>query len=83
MQQKRMHSSWNFFTELSDSGLQHRTINVVRSAVSMTHEKMEGVPIGKILWVKGVYILGLPKPPHTYTWDVDMVTQLVGTPAYP
>ena len=33
-----------FLTELFDSGLQHRTINVVRSTVSMTHEKVDGVP---------------------------------------
>ena len=37
----------DFLTELFDSGLQHRTINVVRSAVSMTHEEVEGIPIGQ------------------------------------
>ena len=70
-----------FLTELFDSGLQHRTINVVRSAVSMTHERVEGVPIGQHPLVtrlmKGVYNLRLPKPRYTYTWDVDMVTQYI------
>jgi hypothetical protein len=54
-----------FLTELFDSGLQHRTINVVCSAVSMTHEKVERVPIGKhppvTRLMKGVYNLGPPK----------------------
>lgn len=45
----------------------------------MTHEKVEGVPIGQHPLVtrlmKGVYNLRPPKPRYTYTWDVDMVTQ--------
>ena len=78
-----------FLTKVFYSGLQHHTINVVRSAVSMTHEKVEGVPIGQHPLVtrlmKGVYNLRPPKPRYTYTWDLDMVTQyiVVKTPPYP
>ena len=47
----------------------------------MTHEKVEGVPIGQHPLVtrlmKGVYNLRPPKPRYTYTWDVDMVTQYI------
>ena len=71
----------DFLTELFDSGLQHRTINVVGSAVSMTHKEVEGIPIGQHPLVtrlmKGVYNLRPPKPQYTYTWDVDMVIQYI------
>ena len=71
----------DFLTELFDSGLQHRTINVVRSAVSMIHEEVERIPIGQHPLVtrlmKGVYNLRPPKPRYTYTWDVDMVIQYI------
>ena len=35
--------SWDFLTSLFDHGLQHRTIIVIRSSVSMTLEQSEGV----------------------------------------
>ena len=47
----------------------------------MTHEKVEGVPIGQHPLVtrlmKGVYNLRPPKPRYSYTWDVDMVIQFI------
>ena len=36
----------NFLALLFNQGLQHRTINTVRSAVSVTHDQVEGAPIG-------------------------------------
>ena len=72
----------DFLTELFDSGLQHRTINVIRSAVSMTHERIEGLPIGQHPLVtrlmKGVFNLRPPRPRYSYTWDVDLVVQHIG-----
>ena len=60
-----------------EEGLQHRTLNVIRSAVSMTHNSIEGHPIGQHPLVsrllKGVYNLRPPKPRYTSTWDVDKV----------
>ena len=68
-----------FLTELFDSGLQHRSINVIRSAVSMTHETTEGIPISQHPLVtrlrRGVYNLRPPKPRYSFTWDVDIVVQ--------
>ena len=66
-----------FLAELYEEGLQHRTINVIRSAVSMTHDSVEGLPIGQHPMVsrllKGVYNLRPPKPRYVSTWDVDSV----------
>ena len=64
--------------ELFDSG-QHRSINVIRSAVSMTHETIEGVPIGQHPLVtrlmRGVYNLRPPRPRYSSTRDVEVVAQ--------
>lgn len=60
-------------------GLQYRTINTIRSAISMTHEHMEGAPIGKHPLVsrlfKGIHNSRPPQPRYVATWDVDMVTE--------
>ena len=62
---------------LAAEGLQHRSINTIRSAVSMTHRHIEGVPIGQHPLVtrllKAVYNIRPPKPHYTETWDVDGV----------
>ena len=67
----------DFFSSLYEKGLQHRTINTVRSAVSVTHNGVEGVQVGQhpmvIRLFKGVYNLQPPQPRHSDTWDVDMV----------
>ena len=67
----------DFLSELFEDGLQHRTINSIRSAVSMTHDQVEGVPIGQHPLVthllKGVYNLRPPQPRYSDTWNVDMV----------
>ena len=69
----------DFLAELFDQGLQHRSINIIRSAVSMTHSQLEGVPIGQHPLVtrllKGVYNLRPPMPRYSSTWDVGMVTK--------
>ena len=43
----------------------------------MTHNHIEGVPIGQhplVSWLlKGVYNIRPPQPRHSYTWDVDVV----------
>jgi len=36
----------DFLAELYEQGLQHRSINTIRSAVSTTHKQIEGVPLG-------------------------------------
>ena len=40
-----IHSFVDFLADCFQKGLQHRTINLLRSAVSMTHEHVEGIPL--------------------------------------
>ena len=69
----------DFLSELFEDSLQHRTINSICSAVSMTHDRVEGVPIGQHPLVtrllKGMYNLRPPQPRYSDTWNVDMVIQ--------
>lgn len=68
-----------FLTSLFKEGLQYRTINTIRSAVSMTHDSIEGIPMGKHPLVsrlfKGIHNLRPPQPRYVTTWDVDMVVE--------
>jgi len=45
----------------------------------MTHDHIEGVPMGKHSWVsqliKGIYNLRPPQPRYMATWDVDIVLE--------
>ena len=53
-------------------------INTVRSAISMTHEKVDGVPLGRHPAVsrlmRGIYNSRPPTPQYTVTWKVGSVT---------
>ena len=66
-----------FLSELFDSGLQYRTINVYRSAISASHLSVEGSSIGSHQLVshfmKGIYELRPPQPQVFTTWDVGTV----------
>ena len=57
--------------------MQYRSVNTIRSAVSMTHEHIEGIPVGKHPLIsqllKGMYNLRPPQPRYSTTWDVDIV----------
>jgi len=68
-----------FLTSLYKEGLQYRTINTIRSAVSTTHDHIEGVPIGKHPLVsrlfRGIHNLRPPQPRYVNTWEVDMVVE--------
>ena len=72
-----VHPFLDFIGDLFAEGLQYRTINSIRSAVSMTHNPIEGVPIGQHPLVKrlfkGVYNLRPPQPRYTDTWEVSSV----------
>ena len=71
----------DILAELYDQGLQHRSINSIRSAVSMTHKPVEGRPIGQHPLVtrllKGIYNRRPPQPRYSATWDVDIVTRYI------
>ena len=66
-----------FLTGLFKEGLQYRSINTIRSAVSMTHDHIEGNPIRRHPLVsrllKGVYKSRPPQPRYSATWDVNVV----------
>ena len=66
--------------------MQYRSVNTIRSTVSMTHVHIEGIPVGRHPLVsqllKGMYNLCPPQPPYSTTWDVDIVIrylQLLGS----
>ena len=67
----------NFLAALFQQGLQHRTVNTIRSAISGTHDRVEGLPIGQHPLVtkvmKGIYNERPPQPKYTTTWDVGQV----------
>ena len=69
----------DFLSEVFKEGLEYRSINVIRSAVSTTHAPLEGSPIGQHPLVsqlmKGIYNSRPPKPHYTCTWDVDIVVR--------
>lgn len=65
------------FRCLFTEGLQYRSINGIRSAVSMTHDLIEGIPIDQLLLVKrllkGVYNSRPPQPAYPHTWKFPKV----------
>lgn len=74
---------FDFLADLYDRGLEHRSINTIRSAVSMTHVEVDRTPIGQHPLVsrllRGVYNQRTPQPryPGTWmgTWKVDRVLE--------
>ena len=68
----------NYLAQLFGEGLQYRTLNTVRSAISMTHEEVDGVPLGRHPAVsrlmRGIYNSRPPTPRYTVTWKVGSVT---------
>ena len=73
----------DFLADLYEEVLKHRTVNSIRSAVSMTQCHVEGVPIGQYPLVtrllKGVYNSRPPRPRYSVTWDVDSVIQYLAS----
>ena len=66
-----------FLREHFDSGKQYRIINTLRSAISMTHDDIDGVRVGQYplicRFLKGVYNTRPPAPRYSSIWDVDVV----------
>ena len=69
----------DFLASLYEKGLQHRTINTIHSAVSMTHDRVEGQQPMVSRLLKGIYNLRPPQPRYSETWDVDIVVQFLST----
>ena len=66
-----------FLTDLFDKGLQYRTINTYRSAISMTHLPLDDSLIGShplvSRFMKGVFQSRPLCPRYLATWDVSVV----------
>ena len=72
-----------FLSEQFESNFQYRTVNVLRSAISSTHQSVDGKPIGQhllvILLLKGISNERPPRPRYTTTWDVSKVTSYLSS----
>ena len=64
-----------FLTDLFEKGLEYRTINVYRSAISAYHHPIDGTPVGQIQEVctllSGIDNLRPPTPKYNVIWEVD------------
>lgn len=70
-----------FLCEEFEAGKQYRTINTLRSAISMTHTEVDGARVGQHTLVtrllKGVYNSRPPAPRYSSTWDVSVVLEFI------
>ena len=68
-----------FLYDQFELGKQYRTINSLRSAISMTHHEVDGVRVGQhpivSRFLKGIFNSRPPAPRYSVTWDVDVVLQ--------
>lgn len=73
----------DFLLEQFDAGKQYRTINTVRSAISMTHSEVDGVQVGQhplvTRFLKGVFNSRPAAPRYSSTWDVNIVLSYLGS----
>ena len=71
----------DFLSDLFREGLKYRTINLIRSAVSMTHNPIESTQIGQHPLVsrlmRGVHNSRPPAPQYSATWDVSIVLRWI------
>ena len=67
----------SFLSDLYYNGMQYRTINLYRRAISMTHAPVDGCVIGShsivSRFMKGIFQLRMPTPKYLMTWDVSVV----------
>ena len=71
----------NFLAELFEQGYQYSSLNAYRSAISSTHEKVDGFPVGQhptiVRVLKGAYNKIPPLPKYSTTWEVSKVTSYI------
>lgn len=72
-----------FLTDQFDQGLQYRTVNTLRSAISMTHPDVDNQPVGShpllSRLLKGMFNARPPAPRYSISWDVSTVIDYLGT----
>ena len=70
-----------FLTEVFNEGLAYRSLNVLRSAISSTHPKINGFSVGQHPYVtrllKGALNKRPPKPRYFHTWNVDVMIKYI------
>ena len=70
-----------FLTEVFNEGLAYRSLNVLRSALSSTHPKIDGFSVGQHPYVtrllKGALNKRPPKPRYSHTWNVDVMINYI------
>ena len=63
-----------FLDEQFDTGLQYRSVNTLRSAISTTHTNIDGMAVGRHPLVsrllKGMFNVRPPLPHYSHSWDV-------------
>ena len=70
-----------FLVDQVDTGLQYRTINTLRSAISTTHPDIEGSPVGSqshplvSRLLRGMFNSRPPVPRYSCSWDVRTVVE--------
>ena len=67
----------NYLSPLFDEGLQYRTVNAHRTAISVHHNFINGEPIGKrpkiCSLLTEIFNERPPQPRYTFIWNVDVV----------
>ena len=67
----------DYLVDLLYKGLEYRTINSHRSAISVTHLPVDGICVGSHPFIsrlmKGIFNLRPPCPRYVQTWDVSVV----------
>ena len=70
----------NYLSTLFEKGLQYRTVNAQRSAISAYHNFTNEEPIGKHLKIcallTGTFNERPPKPRYTFIWNMDAVLHI-------
>ena len=73
----------NFLASLYGEGYQYNSVNAYRSAISSTHDRVDGVDVGQhpiiTRLLKGVYNSRPPIPRYSSTWDVQTVLNHIET----
>ena len=76
----------NFLSKKFDKGLQYRTLNPLRSAISACHVHIDGKSVGKhakrYALLVGIFSQRPPQPRYIFTWDVGIVLQYIWTHWY-
>ena len=79
--QSSLNAVLDYLASLYKSGLQYRTINSHRSAISAYHAIIEGYAVGKhprvCALLKGVFNCRTPQPKYSVIWDVEVVLRFL------